>query len=273
MAEPDPGGSASPSSPEQCSRSRSADPAPGTFRNTTSHSSRFQGYRARAGSDSAPTHSSAFPQLQAGAAETARREFSFLFLHWARVGDNPQGPKEPPRQGISPSPSTEATALMARGEGALASGSDGTHHAQAFENQFYLNKTSNTLQQNIRNETKAVSLHRVGGSSATDTRLCSSSYRDAPYVSPASSPCHKFNPQDSSCAWYLRAHRHQHLNCCHRPPGHSSVTPSKPGFPKSLCLREPALPRGTAPCPCVTARGLAPGRIQFPSGRMEAQLD
>lgn len=76
-----------------------------------------------------------------------------------------------------------------------------------------------------------------------------------------------------SCAWYLRAHRHQHLNCCHRPLGHSSVTPSKPGFPKSLCLREPALPRGTAPCPCATARGLAPGRIQFPSGRMEAQLD
>lgn len=76
-----------------------------------------------------------------------------------------------------------------------------------------------------------------------------------------------------SCAWYLRAHRHQHLNCCHRPLGHSSVTPSKPGFPKSLCLREPALPRGTAPCPCATARGLAPGRTQFPSGRMEAQLD
>lgn len=87
---------------------------------------------------------------------------------------------------------------MERGEGALASGSDGTHHAQAFENQFYLNMTSNTLQQNIRNETKAVLLHRVGGSSATDTRLCSSSYRDAPYVSPASSPCHKFNPWHSS---------------------------------------------------------------------------
>lgn len=87
---------------------------------------------------------------------------------------------------------------MARGEGALAAGSNGTHHAQAFENQFYLNKTSNTLQQNIRNETKAMLLHRVRGSSATDTRLCSSSSSDAPYVSPTSSPCHKLKPWDRS---------------------------------------------------------------------------
>lgn len=85
-------------------------------------------HRSRAGNDSAATNCS--PQQQ-----QRQHQGNFLFLQWARAGGNAQTP----RTGNPTRPlSTEAAPLLAR-EGALDPESNGTHQAQAFENQFYLN--------------------------------------------------------------------------------------------------------------------------------------
>lgn len=61
-------------------------------------------------------------------------------------------------------------------------------------------------------------------------------------VGPTSSPCHKFNPWDSSGA--AQARRYRHLNCSHRPPGHSSVIPSSQASPDPCASRSQPCPEG-----------------------------
>lgn len=64
--------------------------------NLHEHKSQVKGDGARAGNDSAPTHSSALPQLPAGAAETTQRELPLPVLG--------QSGEQPPEQGMPPGP-------------------------------------------------------------------------------------------------------------------------------------------------------------------------